>query len=118
MLSLSGNRTGENVDAARLGEGAGVDDGPLLVDFVDRCFDPEQPFGAAFGELYERRGHAFAVDAAAVVAAFHMMTRVADGSGTPLDSSLESISHEIRAGNSLDDMDSRRLESELPVGPG
>ncbi|MEM9515863.1 MAG: hypothetical protein AAGA42_13515 [Actinomycetota bacterium] len=114
MLSLSGNQTGHLVDAARLDDGAGVDDGPLLVGFVDGCFDQQQPAGAAFRELEQRRGHEFAVDAAAVVAAFHMMTRVADGSGTPLDAALENMSTDIRAGNSLDDLNSRRLESELP----
>lgn len=48
------------------------------------------------------------VDAIAVSAMFHMMTRIADGTGTPIDAGTVDPSEEIRAAIGVNDFVSRR----------
>ena len=49
------------------------------------------------------------VDAAAVVANFCMMTRIADSTGTPLDAGTVDVSTEIRSDLGIDSLVSARL---------
>lgn len=55
-------------------------------------------------------GEAGMVDAAAVCANFNMMVRIADGTGTPLDSGTASVSEDLRAELELDTLTSKRLD--------
>ncbi|MGH1492994.1 MAG: hypothetical protein ACRBK7_26970 [Acidimicrobiales bacterium] len=48
------------------------------------------------------------VDAVAVSANFHMMTRIADGTGTPLDGSRMDPTEKVRAQIGVDDFVSKR----------
>lgn len=48
------------------------------------------------------------VDAVAVSANFHMMTRIADGTGTPLDEGSADMTEEIRHAIGVNDYVSRR----------
>ena len=72
--------------------------------------DPEAIAGARQA-LADTIGPRAAVDAIAVCANFHMMTRIADGTGTPLDTGSAAISGDLRAGLDLDRMVSARIDS-------
>jgi len=85
MLSWSSNEAGTPADLAAIAEGAG--DGGLpfgaeLVAFADAVggFD-DLVLGSARERLRAAAGDEFLADAAAVLANFEMMTRVADGTG-------------------------------------
>ena len=85
MLSWSSTASGTPADLAAIAEGVG--DGGLpfgaeLVAFTEAAagFD-EAALDAARDRLVAAAGWEFMVDAAAVVANFEMMTRVADGTG-------------------------------------
>ena len=85
MLSWSSTTAGTPADLAAIAEGTG--DGGLpfgseLVAFADAVggFD-DTVLAAAREALSALAGSAFMVDAAAVLANFEMMTRVADGTG-------------------------------------
>jgi hypothetical protein len=54
-------------------------------------------------------GETHLVDAAAVVANFAMMTRIADSTGTPLDAGTVGVTDEIRESLGLNDLTSARL---------
>ena len=83
--------------------------GPELVAFVDAVIEGGDAAAAARDRLAEALGPGAMVDAAAVVANFFMMTRIADGTGTPLDEGSEAISADLRADLGLDDYTSKRL---------
>jgi len=73
--------TGERIDAVDAVGGASgeVPHGPALVAFVDAVVGGDAV--AARTALCAEAGPAAVVDAAAVIANFEMMTRVADGTG-------------------------------------
>lgn len=58
--------------------------------------------------LVEAMGFEALVDVAAVVANFTMMTRIADGTGTPLDKGSVDMSVELREELGIDDFVSAR----------
>ena len=85
MLSWSSTESGTPADLTAIAEGAGdagLPFGAEIVGFVEAIggWDPAQ-LVAARQRLVAVAGEAFMVDAAAVVANFEMMTRVADGTG-------------------------------------
>ena len=85
MLSWSSTEAGTPADLAAITEGAGdagLPHGAELIAFADAVggFD-EEALGAARDRLRASAGDAFMLDAAAVLANFEMMTRVADGTG-------------------------------------
>ena len=55
-------------------------------------------------------------DAAGVAGNFHMMTRIADGTGAPLDEMSTDLSADLRASLGLNDLTSARLPT--PAGDG
>ena len=89
--------------AADNGDG-GIPDGRALVAFA------EAVLGTDNGVLHTHRtalqdalGDAALVDAAAVVANFNAIDRVADACGIPLDASTEDMTAEMRASLGFDD---------------
>ncbi len=85
MLSWSSQHDGTpaDLDAIASGDGdAGLPHGALLMAFAAAAagFD-EAALASARDALVAAAGDAFMIDAAAVVANFEMMTRVADGTG-------------------------------------
>jgi len=85
MLSWSSTEAGTPADLAAIADGegdGGLPFGAELVAFAEAIggFD-EAALAAARNRLTAAAGEAFMVDAAAVVANFEMMTRVADGTG-------------------------------------
>ena len=72
--------------------------------------EPAQ-LAAMRSEVIDTMGAASLVDAVAVSASFHMMNRVADGTGTPLDAFAEAPTEAIRAELGLDGFVSARHSS-------
>jgi len=95
--------------AAVVGTGdGGVAHGLLLARLVDAMFEREpDALAAVRDEVVERMGGAALVDAVAVSANFHMMTRIADGTGTPIDEGTAAMSEQIRAEIGVDGYVSR-----------
>ncbi len=112
MLRASSKATtGERLDTAATvqGEIDGVPHGQLLVGFVDAVVgrDPLAA-DAARAALAEAAGPVAVVDAAAVLANFEMMTRVADGTGAhQLPERLATLTEE-RARLGIDGFESAR----------
>lgn len=109
LLGLSGLDIDDQIDPTQLADGAGVPHGQLLVDFVNASRTDTDALAAARDRLADQMGDDALVDAAAVVANFTMMTRIADGTGTPLDEGTVDMSAEIRAAIGVDDFVSKRL---------
>ena len=112
MLRASSKATtGERIDTVGLVEGTSTDvpHGPRLVAFVDAVVGGDATDAAeARAALAADAGPAAVADAAAVVANFEMMTRVADGTGArQLPGRLASLEHE-RARLGLDALPSAR----------
>jgi len=103
MLRASAEQVGQPVDAVDAVNGNEVEQavphGPLLVRFVDAVLgdDPERAESARAG-LAASATPAAVADAAAVLANFEMMTRVADSTGARLVAGrLSSTEHEREA---------------------
>ncbi len=104
MLSWSSHEDGTpaDVDALASGHGdAGLPHGAALMGFVEAAagWDPAA-LAAARERLVDEAGEAFMIDAAAVIANFEMMTRVADGTGArhPADALAERTAVAVRLG--------------------
>lgn len=86
MLRASAKSVGQPVDAVAAVSGRDVEQavphGPVLVGFVDAVVDRDRPAADRAREvLAGAAGPAAVADAAAIVANFEMMTRVADSTG-------------------------------------
>ena len=81
----------------------------LLTGLADAIYERE-PAGlaAAKSELVRAVGEEVLVDAVAVAANFFMMTRIADGTGTPLDASTTEMSEAAREIVGVNEFVSRR----------
>lgn len=104
MLSWSSTEAGTPADLAAIAEGegdGGLPFGAELVAFTEAAgrFD-EEALVAARAALVAAAGEAFMVDAAAVIANFEMMTRVADGTGARFPA--ESAAHRAAVDARLD----------------
>lgn len=102
--------TDRDIDAAAIRSGAGVPQGELLVRFVDASYADADALAMASDEIVDRIGAEALVDVAAVVANFHMMTRIADGTGTPIDDGSAAMSRQLTADLGIDGFVSRRLD--------
>ena len=98
----------EEIEAGKLSDGAGVPHGKVLVDFVNATAG-DGDLEATRAAVADALGPEGLVDAAAVVANFTMMTRIADGTGTPLDEGSVDMSTELRAQIGVDDFVSKRF---------
>ncbi len=85
MLSWSSNESGTPADLAAIADGegdAGLPHGAEIVAFAQACAGwDDTAIASARAQLVGVAGDAFMIDAAAVLANFEMMTRVADGTG-------------------------------------
>ncbi|MGI9614656.1 MAG: hypothetical protein ACR2QO_17220 [Acidimicrobiales bacterium] len=93
MLRASGLATDTDVDLSLIAEGGDRADGngddhgavphaDLLTRFVDAAVNAPAELPTVRTELAAATDEATMIDTAAVVAAFEMMTRIADGTGT------------------------------------
>ena len=101
MLRVSSQVNGDQVNLQSLVSGASVSSGvpgdTVLLEFAEAVFagDPASIAGsreAVSGEL----GESAMIDAAAVIANFHRMVRIADATGIPLDTQVAALSADIR----------------------
>ncbi len=112
-LHLDGEVTLDVINGSSHGDG-GVVHGWLLVRLVEAMWEGDPgPLAAVCDELLAAAGANVLVDAVAVSANFHMMTRVADGTGTPLDSGTDEASEGLRDEIEVNDLVSRR---HVPTG--
>ena len=104
MLSWSSTTASTPADLAAIAEGTGdggLPNGRALIDFTNAVGgDDEAALAAARDALCAAAGEAFMVDAAAVIANFEMMTRVADGTGARFPN--ESAGHRAASDQRLD----------------
>jgi len=109
MLRASAAATKTEIDfAVVMGnseDGGGVPDGALLVGFVEAVLGTDEPrLAAARRRLHNALGDAGLVDAAAVIANYSALDRVADATGIPLEPAKEINTAAIRAELGIDDL--------------
>jgi hypothetical protein len=81
----------------------------LLTRFVDAAVYDSSDLVTLRDELVALTDEATMIDTAAVVAAFEMMTRIADGTGTAHPSARLETLTEVRGSLSLDEFESARV---------
>ena len=106
LLRGSGEYTGNAYDlAAIVRDGAadgGVAAGAALSAYADAFFADATAFAAARERLAREVGEEASVDAAAVLAIFNAVVRIADATGIPLEEAKARMSADIRESLSLD----------------
>ncbi len=118
LLRASGESQGEAADPRAVTDPAaaaasGVPDAELLLAFADAVIDRDPEATArARDALRARAGDAATVDAAAVIANFERMVRVADGTGIPLDGPVAFFSADLRSEIGID-----RVAATANAGP-
>lgn len=119
MLSWSGQENGSSIDlaavrrAASSPEEVGVEAAAELLAFADAATagsvaDGSSALAAARARLVERLGLPAMVDAAAVVANFEMMTRLADGTGARMSDDQLVERRDVSSALGVDGLTSRR----------
>tara|TARA_B100000586_G_scaffold146344_1_gene106176 strand:+ start:388 stop:744 length:357 start_codon:yes stop_codon:yes gene_type:complete len=113
LLGLSGMNQDsqisfEAIDSSQAGDG-GVENGALLSRLCEAMFyEDADDLASVRDDVIEIAGAEVLVDAVAVSANFYMMTRIADGTGTPLDAGTVEPSAEIRELVGVNNFTSRR----------
>lgn len=106
LLRGSGEYTGNAYDlAAIVADGVadgGVAAGAALSAYADAFFADATAFAAARERLAREVGEEASVDAAAVLAIFNAVVRIADATGIPLEEAKARMSVDIREALSLD----------------
>ena len=106
MLRVSAKATGDEFDfAAVMGKagGGGIPHGERLIAFVEAVLEVDDAgLDAARVRRREAVGDAGLVDAAAVIANYSALDRVADATGIPLEPTKEANSADIRATLGID----------------
>ena len=100
------------IAGSEAGDG-GVTHGAVLTRFVEaiQTGDADE-LDDARRQVIDALGAEGMVDAAAVCANFHMMTRIADATGTPLDVMSDAPSEQLRSDLGLDALVSARRSVE------
>lgn len=100
LLRGSGEHTGDDYDlTAIVAEGVadgGVASGAALTAYADAFFTDGSGFAAARERLRREVGEEASVDAAAVLAIFNAVVRIADATGIPLEDTKARLSVDIR----------------------
>ena len=91
------------------GADSGVAGDEALLAFVDAVIDGTTPLDAARDAVVDRLGPAAMIDAAAVIAGFDAITRVADGSGIPLEPEKAAATAGWRSQLGIDDFWARKV---------
>jgi len=118
MLSWSGAEQGVKVDLGAIREansGVDVQFANELLEFATAATElDEKSLDAKREKLVRAAGTAFTVDAAAVVANFEMMTRLADSSGASMPDELVIKRLAAAKAMGVDQVVSRRYPQTLP----
>ena len=99
----AGLNTNLDVVTGRVTGDGGVPDGDVLIPLAEALPRGDwQAVARSRNVIANRLGAQSAVDAVAIAAMFNGITRVADGTGIPLDPSTESLTGELRADTGID----------------
>lgn len=116
LLRASGLATDTAIDLSLIADGGDGSDGrgavphaDLLTRFVDAAANSSDELSAVRAELVEATDEATMIDTAATVAAFEMMTRIADGTGTTHPSGRLDDFSVVRDELGLDEYESARI---------
>jgi|TARA_B100000315_G_C14207192_1_gene420377 uncharacterized protein YhdP len=104
LLRASGeDKGGYDLQAMMGGGDGGVADGEVLIAYAEAVMGVEgSDLTAAAEQLRQALGEAALVDAAAVIATFNAVDRMADATGTPLEDYKAEATAEWRADLGLD----------------
>ncbi len=112
MLRGSGRHSGADYRFEGIMDGnggSGVAGEAELLAFADAALDAGDRLAAAREAVAVRLGDQAMIDAAAVIAGFDAITRVADGSGIPLEPPKAEATAEWRARLGIDDYWRRKV---------
>jgi hypothetical protein len=98
LLRASGEALGNQVDLEALQAGSNVAAGAELVAFATAAVRDHERLDAARGALRAAVGDAALVEAAATVAVFEGLNRIADATGIQLDDNLAADTADVRGG--------------------
>ena len=108
MLRASANKQKDdiNLDTVTQGSAAGITGvaaGDVLLAFAEAALTgADTDIAAARAAIVDELGGAALADAAAIVAAFNGIDRVADATGVPLDAAVDEHTVELRAELGID----------------
>ena len=113
MLRESSKFTGSEVDLNVITSGREVESGvpaaAELVNFAEAALTQEtDTISAARSDLEREIGTQGMIDAAAVIANFQRMVRIADGTGIPLDAPMAMVTEEMRDALGINEFGSNR----------
>lgn len=109
LLGLSSSDD-QPFDPSALDAGAGVQHGAALASLARAAAARDaDALAVERARVTELMGRSAMIDALAVSANFAMMTRIADGTGTPLDDGTTALSSDLRSELGLNDLASARL---------
>ena len=112
LLRGSGRHTGDDYDLTAIVEDGvidgGVAAGAALVAYADAFFEDGNGFAAARDRLQAEVGEEASVDAAATLAIFNAVVRIADSTGIPLEEAKAELSADLRDDLGLDDWSADR----------
>jgi hypothetical protein len=100
LLRASGQHAGENYALRSIVDGAdaGVPQAAALVEFAEAALSGDAARQArARGAIHDALGAAALVDAAALVASFSAVVKIADATGIPLEAAKEEATRDLRA---------------------
>ena len=100
MLRESSRAQGGNYDLSLLTGGSGdgnIPHGALLVRFAEAVLGEDQALPGIRAEIRETLGDAALVDAAAIVATFNAIDRVADATGIPIEGAKAEATADFRS---------------------
>ena len=107
LLRGSGEHTGDDYDlTAIVKDGVadgGVAAGAALAAYADAFFEDGSGFAAARDRLQMEVGEEASIDAAAIVAIFNAVVRIADSTGIPLEEAKAQMSADFRDDLGLND---------------
>ena len=107
LLRGSGQHTGDDYDLTAIVEDGvtdgGVAAGEALAAYADAFFEDGNGFAVARDRLQAEVGEEASVDAAATLAIFNAVVRIADSTGIPLEKAKAQLSADIRGDLGLND---------------
>ena len=107
---------GEDLNLQAVVDGAEIDSGvphsTEFINFVEAVLTNEADLTSARNQLMDAVGAQGMVDASAVIGNFQRMTRIADGTGIPVDAMVAEMTVEMREDLGLNTFASARLPAQ------
>lgn len=113
LLRASGRHSGKDYQFSGIVEAGGAPSGvageEALLTFVDAVIDATTSLDTARDAVVAELGESAMIDSAAVIAGFDAITRVADGSGIPLEPDKAAATAGWRSRLGIDDFWARKV---------